>query len=363
MAKEQRQHRFWEMQPVGAMKPETPEEAGVVSDPAVVIRSICVKKEIDAVHSLLYKNYVEDAESMFRLAYSKDFLIWQLQVPGTPKEWNVGMFRNGELVGFISASALRVAGKDGPAEAVSINFLCISKEHRRKGWAPLLIREITRRVNASGVYRALFTTSEKLPFLAFSVNYRHRIINGEGLPRKQFCTVRDLISTPSIPESPVRLRRARVHEMPLVRQMYAAKYKRLDVSVIFTPEQFEHCMRPREGLMECLVTEEVSEFVSFFFLETEVITDEKEKEKEEPIKIAYLYYHSCKNLRDALCSLMEYLQKETDCCVLNALPVEENDKGLLTELGFLEGDGILNYYFYNWKHHGLSPQSTGFITL
>lgn len=348
------------MQPVGAMKPESPEEANMVSDSAVTIRSICIKREIDAVHNLLYKNYVEDAESMFRLAYSKDFLIWQLQVPGTPEEWNVGMFRDNELLGFISASALRVTGKEDPEQGVSINFLCISKDHRRKGWAPLLIREITKRVNATGIYRAIFTTSDKLPFLAFSVNYRHRIINGEGLPRKQFCTVRDLISTPSIPESPVHLRRVRAHEMPLVHQMYAAKYKRLDVSVIFTPDQFVHCMKPREGLMECLVTEEVSEFISFFFLETEVITDE---EKEDPIKIAYLYYHSCKNLRNTISSLMEYLKKETDCCVLNALPVEENDKDLLTELGFLEGDGILNYYFYNWKHNQLTPQSTGFITL
>ena len=46
---------------------------------------------------------------------------------------------------------------------VEINFLCVHKRLRSKRVAPVLIREITRRVNMTGVFQAVYTAGVVLP--------------------------------------------------------------------------------------------------------------------------------------------------------------------------------------------------------
>lgn len=46
---------------------------------------------------------------------------------------------------------------------VEINFLCVHKKLRSKRVAPVLIREITRRVNQMGIFQAVYTAGIVLP--------------------------------------------------------------------------------------------------------------------------------------------------------------------------------------------------------
>lgn len=46
---------------------------------------------------------------------------------------------------------------------VEINFLCVHKKLRSKRVAPVLIREITRRVNLEGRFQAVYTAGVVLP--------------------------------------------------------------------------------------------------------------------------------------------------------------------------------------------------------
>ncbi len=46
---------------------------------------------------------------------------------------------------------------------VEINFLCVHKKLRSKRVAPVLIREITRRVNMTGIFQAVYTAGVVLP--------------------------------------------------------------------------------------------------------------------------------------------------------------------------------------------------------
>ena len=46
---------------------------------------------------------------------------------------------------------------------VEINFLCVHKKLRSKRVAPVLIREITRRVNLTGIFQAVYTAGVVLP--------------------------------------------------------------------------------------------------------------------------------------------------------------------------------------------------------
>ena len=64
------------------------------------------------------------------------------------------MVLNGPLV-------LQIHGKE--KGMVEINFLCVHKKMRSKRVAPVLIREITRRVNATGIFQAVYTAGVVLP--------------------------------------------------------------------------------------------------------------------------------------------------------------------------------------------------------
>ena len=44
-----------------------------------------------------------------------------------------------------------------------INFLCVHKKLRSKRVAPVLIREITRRVHLEGIFQAVYTAGVVLP--------------------------------------------------------------------------------------------------------------------------------------------------------------------------------------------------------
>lgn len=46
---------------------------------------------------------------------------------------------------------------------VEINFLCVHKKLRSKRVAPVLIREITRRVNMQGIFQAVYTAGVVIP--------------------------------------------------------------------------------------------------------------------------------------------------------------------------------------------------------
>ena len=58
---------------------------------------------------------------------------------------------------------------------VEINFLCVHKKLRAKRLAPVLIREITRRVNCKGIFQAVYTAGVVLPKPVGTCRYQEQI--------------------------------------------------------------------------------------------------------------------------------------------------------------------------------------------
>eukprot|EP01098_Paradermamoeba_levis_P004578 TRINITY_DN1959_c0_g1_i4.p1 TRINITY_DN1959_c0_g1~~TRINITY_DN1959_c0_g1_i4.p1 ORF type:complete len:155 (-),score=25.66 TRINITY_DN1959_c0_g1_i4:24-488(-) len=120
---------------------------------------------------------------MFRFDYSKDFLKWALTPPGFRLDWHVGVRvkSNQKLVGFITAIPAKIAVYGKEIDMVEINFLCVHKKLRAKRLAPLLIREITRRVNLTDVWQAVYTGGIVIPKPVASCRYWHRSLNPQKL--------------------------------------------------------------------------------------------------------------------------------------------------------------------------------------
>jgi glycylpeptide N-tetradecanoyltransferase len=140
------------------------------------------------VYTLLTQNYVEDDDCCFRFDYSVPFLQWALTPPGFLQEWHVGVrnAKNGKLMGFITAVPVHVHIHDEKMKMAEINFLCVHKSLREKRLAPVLIKEITRRVNMTDTWQAVYTAGVVLPRPVGKCTYYHRSINVKKLIEVKF---------------------------------------------------------------------------------------------------------------------------------------------------------------------------------
>lgn len=90
---------------------------------------------------------------------------------------------------------------------VEINFLCVHKKLRSKRMAPVLIREITRRVNLEGIFQATYTAGVLLPKPIAACRYWHRSLNPRKLVDIQFS---------QIPRNMTMQRMIRLYRLPEV---------------------------------------------------------------------------------------------------------------------------------------------------
>lgn len=75
---------------------------------------------------------------------------------------------------------------DRSVKMVEINFLCVHKKLRAKRMAPVLIKEITRRVNLTGVFQAVYTAGVVIPKPVGTCRYWHRSLNPKKLIEVKF---------------------------------------------------------------------------------------------------------------------------------------------------------------------------------
>lgn len=69
-----------------------------------------------------------------------------------------------KLVAFISGIPLHLKVRDSDVMLMTeVNFMCVHKKLRSKRLAPVLIKEITRRVNLYGIFQAVYTAGAVLP--------------------------------------------------------------------------------------------------------------------------------------------------------------------------------------------------------
>ncbi|XP_032205380.1 glycylpeptide N-tetradecanoyltransferase 2 isoform X4 [Mustela erminea] len=266
------------------------------------------------LYTLLNENYVEDEESVFRFDYSPEFLLWALRPPGWLLQWHCGVrvSSNKKLVGFISAIPANIRIYDSVKKMVEINFLCVHKKLRSKRVAPVLIREITRRVNLEGIFQAVYTAGVVLPKPVATCRYWHRSLNPRKLVEVKFSHLS--------------------RNMTLQRTMKL--YRLPDNS-----------------------SGKLTDFLSFYTLPSTVTHHPAHKS----LKAAYSFYniHTETPLLDLMSDAL-IIAKLKGFDVFNALDLMEN-KTFLEKLKFGIGDGNLQYYLYNWRCPGTESEKVGLV--
>ena len=234
------------------------------------------EKEADELYRLLTANYVEDDDACFRFDYKVPFLRWALNPPDYYKNWMVGV-RGGKknsLFGFIGGIPVRVKVNGKEVTMCEINFLCVHKKLRAKKLAPVLIKEITRRVNCEEIWQAIYTAGITIPTPFSGATYYHRSINLKKLVETRFTSLK-----PGVPMS----RSIRIHKLPAttsiegIREMSekdldqvrdllnANLYKASKVHFIFTSEEVRHFMLPQKDVIYSYVVEDKAGKITDFF--------------------------------------------------------------------------------------------------
>ncbi|KAF8058410.1 hypothetical protein HT031_005534 [Scenedesmus sp. PABB004] len=323
--------------------------------------NISDEKEVAEVFTLLHANYVEDDDAMFRFSYSPAFLQWALLPPGHRKDWHVGVRvkSSGKLVAFISAIPASIRANGAAVRAVEINFLCVLKKLRSKRLAPVLIKEITRRVNLQDIWQAAYTAGVVLPRPVASCRYWHRSLNPKKLidvgfsslqPRMTMARTIKLYRLPPTPATP-GLRPMERGDVPAVTALLNGHLAQFKLTQHFDEPEVAHWFLPRPYVIDTYVVDGgaarggVVSVVSFYTLPSSILGHPEHTE----LRAAYSFYTvPGPTPLAALMGDAMTLAAGKGYDVFNALDLAAN-ASVLKDLKFGLGDGALQYYLYNWR--------------
>ncbi|EEH05083.1 glycylpeptide N-tetradecanoyltransferase [Histoplasma capsulatum G186AR] len=331
--------------------------------------------ELKEFYELLANHYVEDGSAMFRFNYSPAFLNWALKAPGWKREWHVGVraSKSRKLVASICGVPAEIAVRGKPLKVTEINFLCVHKKLRSKRLTPVLIKEITRRCYLHGIYQAIYTVGIMLPTPVSACRYYHRALDWLKLHEVGFSplpigsTKSRQVTRNHLPghTSTPGLRPMQSKDIDAVQDLLNRYLKRFDLSQIFSRKEVDHLLLHKEKpgaeqIVWSYVAEEpgthrITDFASFYSLESSVLQNSKHKN----VKAAYLYYYATetafsekeKGLKERLLTLINdvlILAKKERFDVMNALTLHDNPL-FLEQLKFGAGDGQLHYYLFNYR--------------
>lgn len=364
---------FWHTQPVrlstGAADPGAA-EAGPREPPPGL--SWC---EIDArdgaalaeVREMLRRHYVEDAGQRFRLDYTPDFLRWALSAPGSDPSWLFGLRDGGgALVGLISAARQDLELDGEPRDAVAVNFLCVHPARRERGLAPLLIREVTRRVNARGIVSAIFTTSMALPVLPVARSRYHcRLLRPQRLVDLGYVDVPPRRSRASfarehaLPETAVAARPLTETDLPAAGELLERHLAGFRLRPRFSAEALRHTLLGSGVVLALAVPDRRGGLAAFF----SVYRLDQRTPDGGRVRGAYWFYGAPGELSPAaLLDAAAAAARRAECDVLYALDVSASPAVLADRL-FLPTDGWLGYYLFNWSHDQLSAGEIAVLPL
>lgn len=330
---------------------------------------------LQEVYTLLSNNYVEDDDNMFRFDYSKSFLKWALQPPGYFKEWLFGVRvkKSRKLVGFISGVPANIRAGSNVIRMAEINFLCVHKKLRSMRLAPVLIKEVTRRVHLTNIWQAVYTGGALLPTPIARCRYWHRPLNPKKLIDVGFSrlgarmTMNRTLKLYKTSEKTVTpgLRKMEAKDVPAVTKLLADYLSQFVVAPSLDEGEVEHMLLPLENVVQSFVVEspetgEITDFCSFYSLSSTIIGNTTYS----TLRAAYSFYNVARTV--PLLQLMSDLlisAKQLQYDVFNALDLMQNS-GILKELKFGAGDGYLHYYLYNYQlKNQLVPSQLGLVLL
>ncbi|XP_027885890.1 glycylpeptide N-tetradecanoyltransferase 1-like isoform X2 [Xiphophorus couchianus] len=378
-------YRFWDTQPVTKLGDHITTHGPVEEVDASIRNEPCLLPQgfswdtldlsspivLGELCHLLNENYMEEDDNTIRFNFSPEYLLWALQPPNWLLQWNLGVRvdANKKLVGFIAAVPADVRIYDTKKGLVQVKFLCVHKKLRLKRMTPVLIRELTRRVNQQGIYQAVYAAGTVLPTPISSCSQRHRALNPRKLMEvnypglKQNMNLQRALKFNRLPEvTKIKgLRPMTKEDTPRILSLLEKNLSNFHLSPLLSLQEVEHWFLPKENVNDTYVLEAdngtLTDMVSFYAVSSRVLNHPVHTS----LRAACLLYAVCNVTKMA--DLMQdtlVLAKAKGFDVFCALDVMDN-MSFLEKLKFTISDKSVHYYLYNWKCPLMSPDKVSLM--
>jgi glycylpeptide N-tetradecanoyltransferase len=375
------QYKFWSTQPVpqlnrdceinfGPLIKETNIES-IRKDPYMLPEGFEWKEvdlsqsnEVDKLYEFLKSNYIGDESHLFGMEHSKDFLKWYLSPPGMHKEWIISVLKEDKvknkkkMIGFICAIPCKISVIGTEVQLAKVNFLCVKKEFRNKRLTPVLIQEITRRVNLKNIWQGFYATYSYLPKPFSKYEYYYRNINLKKLIDVQYTylppkmSLGKALKNNELPDEPQisGFRKMTDKDLDQIYELITKNRNNYLIYDILSKEEIEHWLLPRNNIIYTYVLEDennkITDFCSFYGLSRTILNNNNSKYKKINIAYSLMNYNSSISMKDLLKTAIIFAKNnnfDAFLCI-NSREYSDNFKELL----FKEKIGKKKLYFYNF---------------
>jgi glycylpeptide N-tetradecanoyltransferase len=379
-------HTFWKTQPVVETTIIPESEFGPIETPTIdQIKTdsynlppgfefhtldLDNEEELNKVQQFLNTNYLESDDENMRFAYSKECIKWITQCPFHYPELFICVrtTNNKSIIATIFGIPANVKIYDKIIPQIEINLLCVNKKFRNKRLAPVMIKEVTRRTNLRGIFQAVYTAGLDLPNKLATLQYMHRIIDVKRMSSVGFfsivenkISIYEKLYKVKLPKldcdysiSPIELSDVDVCVDKLNTSL--SKYK---LTHVFDKESFTHYFMSKPNVVYTLVIKKaglITDMISFYIIDNIV----ENNSTYSGYKAGYLYYYFNSSLKlDQLINIGLNYAKETGVDVFNILKMFDL-QSMITDCKFVEGNGFLNYYLYNYKCNSMKEEEIAF---
>lgn len=167
--------------------------------------------------------------------------------------------------------------------SAEINYLCVNKKLREKRLAPVLIKEVTRRINLCNVWQAVFTAGKVVPRPVSTASYYHRSVNPKKLIEAGFSALsagetmashmkrHKIAKDTEINVEGGFFREMTTKDIPQVYKLLKTYLEQFALAPKYSQEDVTHLLLPRKEVVYTYVvesgeTKEVTDFVTFYRL-------------------------------------------------------------------------------------------------
>ena len=320
--------------------------------------------EVDKLYEFLKSNYVGDESHLFGMEYSKDFLKWYLSPPGMYKEWILSVLKEDKvknkkkMIGFICAIPCKISINGTEVQMAKVNFLCVKKEFRNKRLTPVLIQELTRRVNLKNIWQGFYASYAYLPKPFSKCEYYYRSINLKKLIDAQYTylppkmSLGKALKNNELPEEPQisGFRKMTEKDLDQIYELITKNRNKYKIYDIMSREEIEHWILPRNNIIYTYVLEDennkITDFFSFYGISRTLLKANNSKIKKINLAYSLMNYNSSISMKDLMKTAIIFA-KQNNFDAFHCIDSKEYSDNF-KELLFMEKIGKIKYYFYNF---------------
>ena len=330
-----------------------------------------IVSDIDKLYEFLKSNYIEDESHLFGSDYSKDFLKWFLSPPGMNNDWLLSVVKEDKIknkkkiIGFISAIPTKLSINNNEINMAKVCFLCVKKEFRKKRLTPVLIKEITRRINLKNIWQGIYKTFAYLPKAFTKSQYFYRVINLKKLLDVQYTylpnnkmSLGNALKKYDLPDEPKisGFRKMEEKDLEQIYNLILERNKKYKIYEVLNKKEVEHWFLPRNNIVYTYVLEDeehkITDFCSFYSMQRTILNQDKNGDnpasKYKKINFAFelINYNTSISMKELLRSAV-ILAKQNNFDAYHCIDYKENADNF-KELLFSEKIGKMKYYLYNF---------------